>query len=114
MRGRRLYGDNDGGMDGGVEGDGWLYDGGVRMRLESSSPSLRSSTSHLRFLIRLAGGDIGFGVSAGAGALVVAAGTGGAPAVVTAEGQCGRRRRRLRLFAAIVCIGNRQCSVTSW
>ncbi len=39
---------------------------------------------------------------------------GGAPAVVAAEGQCGRRRRRLRLLAAIACIGNRQCRVTSW
>jgi hypothetical protein len=100
-------------MDGGVEGDGWLNDGGVRIRLESSSPSLSSSTSHLRFLIRLAGGYIGGGVSAGAGALV-AAGTGGAQAVVMAEGHRGRRRRRLRLFAAIVCVGNRQYSVTSW
>jgi hypothetical protein len=54
-------------MDGGVEGDGWLYDGGVRMRLESSSPSLSSSTLHLCFLVRLAGGDIGGGVSGGAG-----------------------------------------------
>jgi hypothetical protein len=76
-------------MDGGVEDDGWLYDGNVRMRLESSSPSLSSSTSHLRFLIRLAGGDIGGGVSAGAGALVVAAGTGGVQAVVTTEGHRG-------------------------
>ncbi len=107
-------------MDGGVEGDGWLYDGSVRIRLEFSSPSLRSSASHLRFLVRLAGGDIGGGVSAGAGALVAAAGTGGVPAagstpaVVTAEGQRGRRLRRLRLLAAIVCIGNWQCRVTSW
>jgi hypothetical protein len=82
-----------GGMDGGVEGDGWLYDGGVRMRLESSSPSLSSSTSHPRFLIRLAGGDIGGGVSAGTGALAVAAGAGasgvsagGGQAVVMTEG----------------------------
>ncbi len=72
-------------MDGGVEGDGWMYDGGVRMRLESSSPSLSSSASYLHFLIRLAGGDIGGGVgggggSAGTGALVVAAGAGGAQA----------------------------------
>jgi hypothetical protein len=99
-------------MDGGVEGDGWLYDGGVRMRLESSSPSLSSSTLHLRFLICLAGGDIGGGVSAGTGALVVAAGAGGAQAMM--EGHRGRRRRRLRLFVAIVCVGNRQYSVISW
>jgi hypothetical protein len=52
-------------MDGGVEGDGWLNDGGVRIRLESSSLSLSSSTSHLRFLVRFAGGDTGGGVSAG-------------------------------------------------
>jgi hypothetical protein len=96
-------------MDGGVEGDGWLYDGGVRMRPESSSPSLSSSTSHLRFLIRLAGG-----VLAGAGALVVAAGAGGAQAMVMTEEHRGRRRRRLRLFVATVCVGNRQYSVTSW
>jgi hypothetical protein len=62
---------------------------------------------------------MGGGVSAGAGAHVAAAGAdgipaaGGAPAVVTAEGQRGRRRRRLRLLAAIDCIGNRQCRVTS-
>jgi hypothetical protein len=34
--------------------------------------------------------------------------------VVAVEGHRGRRRRRLRLFAAIICVGNRQCSVTSW
>jgi hypothetical protein len=34
--------------------------------------------------------------------------------VVTADGHRGRRQRRLRLFAAIVCVGNRQYSVTSW
>jgi hypothetical protein len=100
-------------MDGGVEGDGWLYDGGVSIMLESSFPYLSSSTSHLRFLRRLAGGDMGGGVSAGVGALV-AAGTGGAQAVVAAEGHRGRRRRRLRLLAAVGCVGNRQCSVTSW
>ncbi len=92
MRGKRLYGDNDGGMDGGVEGDSWLYDGSVRMRLESSSPSLSSSTSHLCFLIRLAGGDIGGGVSAGTGVLAVAAGAGGGQAVVMTEGHRWQRR----------------------
>ncbi len=113
MRGKRLYGDIGGGMDGGVEGDGWLYDGGVRRRLESSSPSLSSSTSHLRFLVRFAGGNIGGGVSAGAGALAVATGAGDGQAVVVAEGHRWRRRRRLRLFVATVCVGNRQNSVTS-
>jgi hypothetical protein len=86
--------------------------------LESSFPSLSSSTSHLRFLRRLAGGDIGGGVSAGLGwagvGALVAAGTGGGQAVVAAEGHRGRRRRRLRLLAAVGCVGNRQCSVTSW
>jgi hypothetical protein len=86
VRGKRLYGDIDRGMDGGVEGNGWLYDSGVRRRLESSSPSLSSSTSHLRFLVRFAGGDIGGGVSAGAGALAVAPGAGDGQAVVVAEG----------------------------
>jgi hypothetical protein len=114
VRGKRLYGDNDSGMDGGVEGDGWLYDGGVRMRLESSSPSLSSSTSHLLFLIRLAGGDIGGVVSAGTGALAVAAGAGGGQAVVMTEGHRWRRRRCLQLFVATVCVGNQQNSVTSW
>ncbi len=114
MRGKRLYGDNDSGMDGGVVGDGWLYDGGVRRRLESSSPSLSSSTSHLRFLVRFAGGDMGGGISAGAGALAVAADAGGGQAVVITEGHRWRRRRRLRLFVATVCVGNRQNSVTSW
>jgi hypothetical protein len=54
-------------MDGGDEGDGLLYDGGVRRRLESSSPSVSNSTSHLCFLVHFAGGNIGGGASAGAG-----------------------------------------------
>jgi hypothetical protein len=113
VRGNRLYGDIGGSMDGGVEGDGLLYNGGVRRRLESSSPSLSNSTSHLRFLVSLAGGDIGGGVSAGAGALAVATGTGDGQAVKVAEGHHWRRRWRLRLFVTTVCVGNRQKSVTS-
>jgi hypothetical protein len=97
VRGKRLYGDIDCGMDGGVEGDGRLYDGGVRRRLESSSPSLSNSTSHLRFLVCFAGGDIGGGVSAGAGALAVATGDGDGQAVVVTEGHRWRRQRRLRI-----------------
>jgi hypothetical protein len=86
VRGKRLYGDIGGSMDGGVEGDGLLNNGGIRRRLESSSPSLSNSTSHLRFLVCFAGGDIGGGVSAGAGMLAVATGTGDGLAVVVAEG----------------------------
>ncbi len=59
--------------DGGDKGDGLLYDGGVRRRLESSAPSLSSSNSHLRFLVHFAGGDIGGGDSAGAWAMAVVA-----------------------------------------
>jgi hypothetical protein len=86
VRGKRLYGNIGGGMDGGIEGNGWLYDGGVRRRLESSSPSLSSSISCLRFLVRFAGGDIGGGVSAGAGVLAAAMGAVDRQAVVVAEG----------------------------
>jgi hypothetical protein len=76
VRGNWLYGDVGCSLDGGDEGDGLLYDGGVRRRLESSSPSVSNSTSHLRFLVRFAGGDIGGGASAGAGAPAVAMETG--------------------------------------
>ncbi len=68
VRGNRLNGDIGGSMDGssvddgGDEGDGLLYDGGVRRRLESSSPSLSSSTLHLCFLLHFAGGDMDSGV----------------------------------------------------
>jgi hypothetical protein len=100
-------------MDSSVEGDGLLYDGSVRRRLESSSPSLSNSTSHLRFLVRFAGGDVGGGVSAGAGVLDVATGTGEGQAVVVAERHRWRRRQHLRLFVATVCVRKRQKSVTS-
>jgi hypothetical protein len=100
--------------DGGDKGDGLLYDGGVRRRIESSIPSLSSSTSHLRFLVRFAGGDIGSGGSAGAWALAVATVTGDGQAVMMAEGHRWQRRRHLRVFAATICVGKRQMSVTSW
>ncbi len=82
--GGRVNGGNMG--DGGDKGDGLLYNGGVRRRLESSAPSLSSSNSHLRFLVRFAGGDIGGGDSAGAWALAVAVVTGDGQAVMVAEG----------------------------
>ncbi len=63
-----------------------VINGGVRRRLESSSPSMSSSTSHLRFLVRFAGGEMGGGVSAGAGALAVPTGVGDGQAVAVAEG----------------------------
>ncbi len=112
VRGNRLDGDIGGSMD--DEGDGLSYDGGVRRRLESSSPSLSSSTSHLCFLVLFAGGDIGGGVSAGAGALAVATETGDRQAVMVAEGNRWRRRQRLRIFVVSLCVGKRQKSVTSW
>jgi hypothetical protein len=89
MRGRRLYGEIDRSLEGDVEGDDRLYDGGDRSRLESSSPSLSSSASHLRFLVCFAGGEEGGGVMAGTGALAVPtwAGCGGgrrAPLTATA------------------------------
>jgi hypothetical protein len=34
--------------------------------------------------------------------------------VMVAEGYRWRRRRRLRVFAAAICVGKRQKSVTSW
>jgi hypothetical protein len=98
VRGNRLGGDIGGSMDGGSmddggdEGDGLLYDGGVRRRLESSSPSLSSSTSHLHFLVHFAGGDIGGGVLAGAWTLAVATVTGDGQAVMVAEGHRWRQR----------------------
>ncbi len=86
VRGNWLNGDIGGSMDGGNEGDGLLYDGGIRRRLEFSSSSLSNSTSHLCFLVRFAGGDIGGGVSAGAGVLAVAKEIGDRQAVMVAEG----------------------------
>jgi hypothetical protein len=100
--------------NGGDKGDGLLYDSSIRRRLESSAPSLSSSNSHLRFLVRFAGGDMGGGDLAGAWALAVAAVTSDWQAVMVAEGNCWRRRRCLRVFAATICVGKRQKSVTSW
>jgi hypothetical protein len=97
VRGNRLNGDISGSMD--DEGDGLLYDGGIRRRLESSTPSLSSSTSHLHFHVCFAGGDIGGAVSAGAGALAVASETGDGQAVMAAEGH----RWRPTAFAVIRC-----------
>ncbi len=86
MRGRRLYGDIDRSLEGDVEGDDRLCDGGDSSRLKSSSPSLSSSASHLRILVRFAGGKEGGGVTAGTGALVVPTWAGDGQAVVVAEG----------------------------
>jgi hypothetical protein len=55
---------DDGDLNGcGDDGDCISCDGGVRRRLVSS-PSLSSSTSHLLFLVLLAGGKVGAGSSA--------------------------------------------------
>jgi hypothetical protein len=87
---------NGGSMgDGGDKGNGLLFNGllfngGVRRRLESSSPSLSSSTSHLRFLVHFAGGDIGSGDSAWV--LAVAMVTGDGQAVMVAEGHRWQRQ----------------------
>ena len=102
-----------GSLEGDIEGDDRLYDGGDRSRLESSIPSLSSSASHLRFLVRFAGGEEGGGVAAGAGALAVVTWAGGGQAVVVADGHRCRRRRRLWLFVAAVGDGKRQNRVTS-
>jgi hypothetical protein len=76
--------------DGGDEGHGVSYDGGVSRRLMSSFPSLSSSASHCRFLVRLAGGEMGVGdlgeAWALAVALAVAAMTGDEQAVMVAGG----------------------------
>ncbi len=109
MGGRRQNGEVGRSLKGDVDGDDRLYDGGDRSRLESSIPSLSSSASHLRFLVRFAGG----GVAAGAGALAVVTWAGGGQAVVVADGHCCRRRRRLRLFVAAAGDGKRQNRVTS-
>jgi hypothetical protein len=81
-------------MDGcGEDGDNVLYEGGVRTRLMSSSPSLSSSTSHRLFLVRLAGGETGGGVSSECCSLAVSAMTdGGGQAATMTEGHCLRRQ----------------------
>ncbi len=67
-RGKRLDGDSGKGVDGGDmdgsdnDGDDVLYEGGLRRRLMSSSPSLSSSTSQHLFLVCLAGDETGGGV----------------------------------------------------
>jgi hypothetical protein len=65
-------------MDGsGDDGDVVLYEGGIRRRLVSSSPSLSSLASHCLFLVRLAGGEMGGGGSAEGWSLAVGAMIGG-------------------------------------
>ncbi len=54
-----------------------LYEGGVRRRLMSSSPFLSSSTSQRLFLVCLAGGETGSGVSSEFCSLAVSAMTDG-------------------------------------
>jgi hypothetical protein len=82
----------------GDSNDGVSCEGGESRRLVSSSPSLSSSTSQRRFLVRLAGGEAGGGDGdvdvIGGGdvdaawkqAEVVGALTGGGQAVTVAEG----------------------------
>jgi hypothetical protein len=55
---------DDSSVDGGDVGDGVSYERGDIKRLESSLPSLSSSTSQRLFLVRLEGGDFGSGDSA--------------------------------------------------
>jgi hypothetical protein len=82
VKGNGMGGDNGssmngGGMDGGgmdgsgEEGDGVSYEGSIRRSFVSSSPSLSSSASHHRFLVRFAGGDMGDGDLAEAWTLAV-------------------------------------------
>jgi hypothetical protein len=78
-----------------------------------SLSSLSSSASHLRFLVRFAGGELGGGTAAVEVSIVVAM-SGGAQAVMVLEGHRCQRQRRFREFVAVVSIGNRQKIVTSW
>ncbi len=117
---KRLDGDGGGGVDGGDmdscgdDGDDVLYEDGVRRRLMSSSPSLSSSTSQRLYLVRLAGGETGSGVSYECCSLAVGAMTdGGGQAAMMTEGQCLRRRRRLRAVTVVVGVGKWQKRVTS-
>jgi hypothetical protein len=80
------------------------------MRLLFSSSSLSSSASHLRFLVRLAGGELGGGITAAVEVSVAVAMSSGARAVMVLEGHRCQQRRRFREFVAIVSIGNRQKS----
>ncbi len=121
----------DGGVDGGDVGDDVKYERGETRRLESSVLSLSSSTSQRLYLVRFAGGDFGSGDSAVSGDLAVGCGDSAVGcdsavgwtewtliawllAVGALEGQRGRWRWRLRLFFAVICVGKRQKSVTSW
>jgi hypothetical protein len=113
MGGRRRNGEVGRSLKGDVDGDDRLYDGRDRSMLESSIPSLSSSASHLRFLVRFAGGEEGGGVAAGAGALADVTWAGSGQSVVMADRHRCRRRRRLRLFVAAAGDGKRQNRVTS-
>jgi hypothetical protein len=99
----------------GDDGDGISNGGGVRRRQVSSSLSLSSSASHRLFLVRLAGGEMASGGSAGGsslavGVMVVSCGQ----AAMVADGHRWRQRRRLQTVAVVVDVGKRQKRVTSW
>jgi hypothetical protein len=84
-------------MDGGGDdGDDVLYEGGVRRRLMSSSPSLSSSTSQRLFLVRLAGGETGSGVSSECCSLAAGAMTYG-------SGQAATMQRDIACDSSDVC-----------
>ncbi len=111
----------------GDSNNGVSCEGGESRRLVSSSPSLSSSTSQQRFLVRLAGGEAGGGDGGGdvdvigggdvdaawTQAEVVGALTGGGQAVTVAEGHRWRWRRRLQVLTAVACVRKRQKRVTS-
>ncbi len=127
-KGRGDGGVEDRGVDGGDVGDDVKYERGETRRLESSVLSLSSSTSQCLFLVRFAGGDFSGGDLAVGGDSAVGCGNSAVGcdsavgwtgwtliawllAVGALKGQRGRRRRRLRLCFAVVCIGKRQKSV---
>jgi hypothetical protein len=113
----QLGGDSGGSMDGGGKdggGDDVAYAGGVNRRLLSTSPSLSSSASHRRFLVRFAAGEMGGGDPAEARAPAVEAKTGNGHAVAVAEGHRWQQRRCLQTLAAVIRVGKRQNRVTSW
>jgi hypothetical protein len=119
IKGNWLGGDDSGsidggGMDGGGDGgDGVSYEGGLSRRLVSSSLSLSNSTSQQCFLVCLAGGKTGSVDSVTAWAEAVGAMTGDGQAVTVAEVCRWRRRLRLQMFTAVVCVVKRQNRVTS-
>jgi hypothetical protein len=119
-----VHGDSGGDIDGsdrkggGDDGDGISCDGGVRSRLVSSSPSFSSLTSHLLFLVLLAGGEMGSSSSTeGSGSAegltevegwslsVDAMVVDGRQVVMVADEHRWRRRRCLRMFAVVVGVG---------